>query len=370
MDITLNRDALADKLSEVVAIASRKATIPALSGVLLDAQKGHVSFSATDMEISARVACQAKVGAAGRALLPAKRLNDIVRLLPADSSVRISAIDAAVRVECGRYNSRLQTLAAADFPSFPPSAADAQAIHVSGEMLASLIRKVKSAITVTTDVRYFLNGACLLLGPGNRMTLVATDGHRLSVASAARPAGPDAQALISSQALSELTALFEHVDGVVAFTANGNHVRFACSDRALVATTIDGQFPAYERIIPKDNDKSIVVERDEMIEALRRVSLATSDNLRAVTFNVEKSGVRLVGSSSEVGEAVEHVDGKTSKVVEPVSIRLPAQYVLDFLDAAEPGKVAIELRDSMSAAILRQLDESETRYHCVVMPVA
>lgn len=366
--MTLNRDLLADKLQDVVAIASRKATIPALAGVLIEASGKQASFSATDMEISARVATTAQVERSGRVLLHAKRLSDIVKLLPTDTPVRIAAIDGttAVKVECGRYNSRLQTLAAEDFPPFPQPAEDAPTMQISGETLASLIRKVRHAVQGGSDVRYFLNGACMLLTPG-RVSLVATDGRRLALASAARPNGPDATVLISSQMLAELTEMFQHVDGAVTFALEGNHARFTCGPRLLVATKIDGQFPNYERVVPKDNDKSIVVERDDLIEALRRVSLATTDNTRSVVFNVEKGGVRLTAESSDVGEAVEHVDGAMKGGA--VSVRLPSASVLDFLSAAEPGKVAIEMKDANSAAVLRQLDERDASYRVVVMPI-
>jgi DNA polymerase-3 subunit beta len=366
MDITLNRDALADKLSEVVAIASRKATIPALNGVLIDAADKLASFSATDMEISARVACAAQVATPGRALLPAKRLNDIVRLLPNDSAVRIASDGASARIECGRYNSKLQTFSAEDFPSFPPAATDAKAIHVSGETVAALIRKVKHAAMGDTDVRYFLAGAFMILA-GPRITLVATDGRRLAIASAARPNGPDASVLISSRVLSELTAMFEHVDGAVAFNVDSNHLRFACGNRLLVATKIDGQFPSHERVMPKENDKSVAFERDEMIEALRRVSLATTGNTRPVSFDVQKNGVKLVAASADVAEAVEHVDGAVKGG--SVKVSLDSAAVLDFLDAAEPGKIVIELKDATTAALLRQVDERDTTYRCVVMPI-
>lgn len=367
MDMTLNRDMLADKLSEVVAIASRKTTIPALSGVLIDATANLASFSATDMEISARVACQASVAKVGRALLPAKRLAEIVKLLPTDQSVRLtSAGESTVNISCGRYKSTLQVFSAQDFPSFPQPAVDAPTMHVPGETLAALIRKVQHAVMATSDVRYFLAGACLILSAG-KMTLVATDGRRLAIASAKRPNGPDAQVLISSHMLNELTAMFEHVDGAVAFNLEGNHARFSCGNRLLISTKIDGQFPAYERVLPKENDKSVVVERDEMIEALRRVALASTDGTRSVIFNIDKSGIKLTAASAEVGEADEHVDGKVKGGA--VSVRLPSQAVLDFLNAAEPGKIVFELKDETTAALLRQVDESETNYRCVVMPI-
>lgn len=368
MDMTLNRDMLADKLSEVVAIASRKTTIPALSGVLIDATANLAAFSATDMEISARVACQAAVAKVGRALLPAKRLSEIVKLLPADQSVRLTTTgDSQVNISCGRFKSTLQVFSPQDFPPFPSADKDVPTIHIPGETLAALIRKVQHAVTVSSDVRYFLNGACLILTSG-KMTLVATDGRRLAIASGKRPNGPDAQVLISSHMLGELTAMFEHVDGAVAFNLEGNHVRFSCGNRLIVSTKIDGQFPSYERVLPTGNDKSVIVERDEMIEALRRVAVASTDGTRSITLDLDKSGVKMTATSAEVGEADEHVDGKVKGGA--VSVRLPSQAVLDFLSSAEPGKIVIELKDATTAALLRQVDESETNYRCVVMPIA
>lgn len=367
MDITMQCGAFVDALGQIVTIATRKTSIPVLTGVLVEADGAGVTLSATDMEISARVACQAQVAQPGLALLPAKRLYDVAKLLPADQAIRIAATadGPGVRVECGRYGSRLQVLAAADFPAFP-AATDAPRADLVGSTLAALVRKVRYAVA-EGDQRYFLAGAFLSLA-GPRMTVVATDGHRLAIASAARPDGfADAQALISSKALAELTDLFEHVDGTVTFARDGNHLRFEADGRLLLATIVDGQFPAYERIIPKGNDKSALVERDDLIAAIRRVALASSDATRSLLIDLAPDGVTVSASSLEIGDAREPVEATT--LGGPMSVRLSAPYLLDFLDATEPGKVMLELRDGASAVLLRQVDESASTYRCVVMPI-
>lgn len=364
MDITVQCGAFADQISQVVAIASRKTTMQVLSSVLVESGANAVSIAATDMEISAKVGCAAQVSTPGQMLVPAKRMADIAKLLPSDAKLRLSDTESGIHVECGRYASRLASFPLVDFPAFPQSNGGTAA-GLSASTFSALVRKVRFAI-LEGDQRYYLAGANASLTPDGRMTLMATDGHRFAIASGPRPAGPDADVLIPGKALGELASMFDGADDEIAFTVEPSHLRFACGDRLLLATRIEGKFPSHDRIVPKTNDKIITVDRDVLLGVTRRVALAASDGSRSVSITVDKGTLFMSAASTEIGDATEQIEVTYDGVT--ATVRLSAQYMMDFLDAAEPGPVVIEMRDGLSAVLLRQ-ESGATLYRYVLMPI-
>lgn len=368
MDVTLKSGALAAELALMANIASRKGTtMPALTHVLIECEpmSAEVTLSATDLEVAVRSACAAKVAAGGALLLPARRLHDIARLLPPDAELRLVSGDkGAVRVTCGNYDSRMAALPPEDFPTL--AAPEGAGAELSGAALSALVNKVQYAVA-EGDQRYFLAGARVEVTDG-LIKLIATDSHRLAVASAARPAGgSEASTLLTSKAMRELRGLFDEVDGPVTFQLSDRHLFFWAGKRMLTSVLVEGQFPKYERIIPKSHDKRVVVDRDVLALAVKRVALATTENSRTVKLSVDKDGITLSAASQDVGDALERVEVPYTGGA--ISVRINAQYAQDFLDATAPGEVALEMRDESSAVVFRQVDEKDGAYMCVVMPV-
>lgn len=368
MDVTLKSGALAAELALTANIASRKGTtMPSLTHVLLEAEpmSAEVTLAATDLEVAVRSACAAKVAAGGALLLPAKRLHDITRLLPSDAELRLTSGEkGAVRITCGNYDSRMQALPPEDFPAL--AAPEGAGSELSGAVISALAGKVQYAVA-EGDQRYFLAGARVEVTDG-QVKLVATDSHRLAIASAARPAGgTDAATLLTSKALRELRGLFDEVDGPVTFVLGERHLFFWAGRRMLISTLVEGQFPKYDRIIPKSHNKKVVVDRDRLSIAVKRVALATTESSRTVKLSVDKGGITLSAASQDVGDAVERVEAPYTG--EDIGVRINAQYAQDFLDATAPGDVAIEMRDETSAVVFRQVDEKDGAYMCVIMPV-
>jgi DNA polymerase III subunit beta len=368
MDVTMKCGALAAELALTANIASRKgSTMPALTHVLLEGEpmSAEVALSATDLEVGVRSSCPAKVNGGGALLLPGKRLHDIARLLPADSDLKLTSNGSgAVRISCGHYDSRMQALPPEDFP--PLQAPSGAGSELSGDVLSALIAKVQFAV-VEGDQRYFLAGARMEVAPGT-LKLVSTDSHRLAVASTTRAnTGHEAAVLLTGKCMRELRGLFDGVAGPVTFVLGERHLFFWAGPRLLTSVLVEGQFPKYDRIIPKSHDKRVVVDRDRLSLAVKRVALANSDTSRTVKLSVDDKGITVAASSAEVGDAVERVEVPYTGA--PVAVSINAQFAQDFLDATSPGEVALELRDERSAVVFKQVDEKADAYQCVIMPV-
>jgi DNA polymerase-3 subunit beta len=234
-----------------------------------------------------------------------------------------------------------------------------------------MIAKTQFAIT-GEDTRYFLNGALLVLRPSS-MSLVATDGHRLALIVVPRdPKTPavveeEIKTIIPRKTLSELGRLLNEGEGDIRYERGENHLFFEIGDRKLISRMIDGQFPAYERVIPKGNDKRIEFERDRLTNAVRRVALLSNERSRVVKFEIEKGKVTVASSSPDLGEARETLTADYSGP--SLQICFNAQYVLDFLLAVTTDLVALELKDEVSQAVMTPVGAEGYEYTYVIMPM-
>jgi DNA polymerase-3 subunit beta len=300
--------------------------------------------------------------------LPAKKLYEVVRALPdGDVNIETEKGGNGVKVSGGQFSSRMPTLPREDFPTItePPGAVRAA---IKGSTLAQMIAKTQFAIT-GEDTRYYLNGAQFVLGP-DKMTMVATDGHRLALVHADREGkqkGDEVKAILPRKALAELGRLLAESDGEVQYERGENHLFFEIGPRLLMSRMIDGQFPAYEKVVPKNNDKHIEFERDRLTNAVRRVALLSNERSRAVKFQVEKDKVEVTSSSPEFGEAREPITVEYSGP--EITICFNAQYVLDFLNAADSDIVALELKDDVSQAVMKPVGVEGYDYTYVIMPM-
>lgn len=366
MELTVKKGDFLHELQLCQGIVERKNTIPILGNVLLETGDGHVRLLSTDLEVGLRSRCPASVARAGSVTVPAKKLFEIVRALP-DTEIRIEAGAAgAVNVSAERFDSRMQTLPREDFPTVPDAGGDS-AETVAREPLRSMVTKTQFAIT-GEDTRYFLNGALFVLKPGT-MSLIATDGHRLALATSERAGGgggEEVQAILPRKTLGELSRLLAGGEGEVRYTRGESHLFFEIDGRLLVSRMIDAQFPAYERVIPTGNDKAVEFERDRLAGAIRRVALLSSERSQAVKFQLAKASAEVASSSPELGEAREKLpvdyDGAD------LEICFNAQYVLEFLAVADTDSVTLELKDERSQAVMYPSGE-KAAYTYVIMPM-
>ncbi len=371
MELSVRQSDLLRELQLFQGIVERKNTIPILGNVLLEANgEGSLQMLATDLEVGLRSRCAAQIGEPGSVTIPAKKLFEIVRALP-ETEIRIQqGAKGAVEVAAAQFDSRMQTLPREDFPTVPEPGSGWSAV-LPRSALGEMVAKTQFAIT-GEDTRYFLNGALLVLVEG-RMTLVATDGHRLALAAAPRGAdeteasGGEKRAILPKKTLGELARLLSDGEGDVTCEFTENHLFFEIDGRHLISRMIDAQFPAYERVIPQGNDKRIEFERDRLLRAVRRVALLSSERSRAIRFQIDTNSVEVRSSSPEVGEAKEVLEVEYGG--DAVQICFNAQYVTDFLGAADTDSVGLEFRDEMSQAVMQPVGAEGCEYTYVIMPM-
>ena len=371
MDVVVKKNDLLRELQLFQGIVERKNTIPILANVLMEARDNEIRLLATDLEVGLRSRCDAAVDKGGTLTLPAKKLYEIVKALP-DTDVRIAEDKNGVKVAADRFDSRMQTLPTEDFPAVP-DATGATNATLPRAAVREMVAKTQFAIT-GEDTRYFLNGALFILG-ATSMSLVATDGHRLALVNVDRPKGSprpskdsdDVRAILPRKTLWELGKLLMEGEGDIRYERGENHLFFDVGGRMLISRMIDGQFPAFERVIPKANNKRIEFERERLTNAVRRVSLLSNERSRAVKFQIDKGKVEVTSSSPEFGEAketlpVDYADGS-------MQICFNSQYVMDFLGAVDTDAVALELKDEVSQAVMKPIGTEGYDYTYVIMPM-
>jgi DNA polymerase-3 subunit beta len=370
MELVVRKNDLLRELQLFQGIVERKNTIPILANVLLDAKSDEVRLLATDLEVALRSRCKASVSKPGSLTLPAKKLYEIVKSLP-ETDIRITEDKNGVKVAADRFDSRMQTLPREDFPTLPESAGRSK-VALPPAALKEMVAKTQFAIT-GEDTRFFLNGALFVLR-ADTMSLVATDGHRLALVNVTRDgkAGKDkddteVKAILPKKTLGELARLLAEGESEINYERGENHLFFNVGDRVLISRMIDGQFPAYERVIPKGNDKHIEFERDRLTNAVRRVALLSNERSRAVKFQIDKGKVDVTSSSPDLGEAHETLPVDYSGAA--MQICFNAQYVLDFLSAVTTDVVALDLKDEVSQAVMRPVGAEGYDYTYVIMPM-
>jgi DNA polymerase-3 subunit beta len=368
MEILVRRNDLVKELHLVQGIVERKNSIPILSNVLAEARSGELRISATDLDVSVRCGCAAQVLAEGAVTLQAKKLYEIVRSLPeSDVSLKVEK-DEWARIKCERIEFRMAGLPREDFPSLPDGRGG-RAIEIPTSILRALAQRTAFAITAE-DARYYLAGALLVLDKDGA-AMVATDGHRLAWAQ--RKASlkvPDGlRVLVPRKAIIELVRLMEETGGeeAVTFQQGDGHLIFSAGGRTLASKMVEAQFPAFEKVIAISGDKKISVGREVLQNAIRRVSILSSERGRAVRVNLEAGRLELSASSPELGEAKESLPVDYSGA--GVEIGFNAQYLLEFLSVVGTDEVSLELKDAESQGLLRPVGENGGDYRYVVMPM-
>jgi DNA polymerase-3 subunit beta len=367
MELVVRKTDLLKELALFQGIVERKNTIPILANVLIEAKGDQMRLAATDLEVGLRGSCPASIAKPGALTIPAKKFFEIVKELP-ETDIRIEEEkNGAVKVAADRFESRMQTLPKDDFPTLPDLAAGDGSL-VNRALLREMVTKTQFAIT-GEDTRYFLNGALFVLRHDG-MALVATDGHRLALVTAPREGDPKAEeqrTILPKKTLLELGRLLGDGDGDIRFARGESHIFFEIDGRLLVSRMIDGQFPAYERVIPKGNDKRIEFERDRFQSAIRRVALLSNERSRAVKFAIESGRVEIASHTPELGEAKEQLAVEYGGPAMTISFN--AQYVLEFLNAVATDVVAIEFKDEVSQTVMRPVGATGYDYTYVVMPM-
>ena len=368
MEFSVTNSALLNELMTTQGVVERKTTIPILSNLLVEAKGSRLTITATDLELSIRTSCEAKIKKEGAATIPAKKLLDLVRLLP-EGEIKFKLLENHwVEILSDRKKYKMVGMAKENFPAIP--AVPHTLVKIPAATLKSLIGRTKFAISLE-ESRYTLNGGLLILKP-DTLAMVATDGHRLALAETDQKLAGlngEVRVLIPKKAMDEVEKLAAAAgsDAQMDFARDESHLFFQTGHRLLISRILTGQFPNYEAVLPKENNKVVVLERAELGDAVRRVSQLADQRSHAVKLSVSKEGVEISASSPEYGEAKESIEKEFKG--EPMAIGFNAQYMLDFLGAAAEGPISIELKDEQSAGQMRPLADENYRYRYIIMPM-
>ncbi len=368
IEITVSKFELLRELTATQGVVERKTTIPILSNYLFEAAGDKLSLTATDLDLSLRTSCNAKVKKEGACTIPARKLYDYVKLLP-DADITIRLLENHwVSIRCGRSNTKMVGMAKSNFPGLPVFPA-AGAIKIPAAVLRSMIAKTGFAIA-SEESRYTLNGALMVLKPES-ITMVATDGHRLAhierTGEKFDGVSGEMKTLIPKKAMDELKSLLDSDVETIDFAKDESTLFFRVGPRLLTSRQLTGQFPNYEAVLPKDISKSVTLQGDELGAAIARVAQFADERSRAVKLRLEKGELKLSASSTETGDSEDSLE--VAYDGEPVSIGFNAQYLMDFIKATGSTAVKLELKDPQSAGQLRPAEGEDYKYRYIVMPM-
>jgi DNA polymerase-3 subunit beta len=370
MQLTIERTALLKALGHVQSVVERRNTIPILSNVLLSAGRNGLSFAATDLDMEMMDETEAVVNVQGQITAPAHTLYEIVRKLPdgADVELRYAGDDPRLAVSAGRSRFNLPVLPAGDFPVMSSEGLSVR-YTLMKEDLARLIDKTRFAIS-TEETRYYLNGLYLHVvsdGGEAKLRAVATDGHRLALAEMAAPEGAAGGpgVIIPRKTIDQVRRLLEDGSGPVEIHVSAAKIRFEFGRAALTSKVIDGSFPDYMRVIPRDNDRILLVDNGVLASAVDRVSTISAEKSRSVKLAVEPGRVVLTVRNMEAGQAVEEIE--VDYHAETFEIGFNARYLMDV--TGQIGGENAELRFADPASPTLVLDPTDAGVQYVLMPL-
>lgn len=369
MEITVGKFELLRELTATQGVVERKTTIPILSNYLFEAAADKLSLTATDLDLSLRTACNAKVKKEGSCTIPARKLYDYVKLLP-DAEITIKLLENHwVSIRCGRSNTKMVGMAKSNFPTLPvfPTAG---VVKIPAQVLRGMIAKTGFAIA-SEESRYTLNGALMVLKPES-ITMVATDGHRLAHIERSgekfEGVSGEMKTLVPKKAMDELKSLLDSTDAeTIDFAKDESTLYFRIGPRLLTSRQLTGQFPNYEAVLPKDITKSVSIPGDDLGAAISRVAQFADERSHAVRLRLEKGELKLSASSTETGESEDSIE--VAYDGDPMTIGFNAQYLIDFIKATGSGPVLLELKDPQSAGQLRPGEGEDYKYRYIVMPM-
>jgi DNA polymerase-3 subunit beta len=359
------QEKLLGALQSVAGIVERRHTLPILANVLLRKNGPNVEFTTSDLEIQVRTTAELG-GDAGTlsTTVGARKLIDILRMLPADQVVTLTSAANKLTLQGGRSRFTLQTLPSEDFPLVNEAADFGPAFSVPQKTLRRLVDQVHFAMAVH-DIRYYLNGI-LFIAEGKTLTLVATDGHRLALAQATlEDEIPKQEVILPRKTVLELQRLLRDEDTPIEMRFAGNQARFSFSGMEFVTKLVEGKFPDYNRVIPKGHKNILTLGRAPLLACLQRAAILTSEKFKGVRLNFEPGTLRIASSNAEQEEAKEELEIDYSG--DAIDIGFNVTYLMDALANMNVEMLKIELQDGNASALITAPDQPGFKY--VVMPM-
>jgi len=365
MKFSLNRELLLKPLLLVSGAVERKSTLPILSNVLFEVSGQSLTLTATDLELE--MVSYANIdnqGDDGKVTIPARKLLDICKSLPDDSVLVFETTGDVIKISTGRSKYSLSTLPADDFPNIEEWKGDVEFKLQKSELLR-LIESTHFSMA-NQDVRYYLNGMSIET-EGNEIRSVATDGHRLAICKISNPLLelPTRQVIIPRKGILEIIRLLDPVDEEIQVFLGSNHVRIIDSGYSFTSKLVDGRFPDYRRVLPRNGDKILETDKDQMRQVLSRASILSNEKFKGVRLNFSSTELKITANNPEQEQAEEVIE--IDFPFDDVEVGFNVSYVLDVLNAVKDSRVKFTLADANSSVVIEGSDSSEAIY--VVMPM-
>jgi DNA polymerase-3 subunit beta len=352
-------------LQSVAGIVERRHTLPILANVMIRKTGSQIQLTTSDLEIQIRTSAVLD-GDAGNftTTVGARKLIDILRTMPSDQMVSLESSQNKLILKGGKSRFTLQSLPAEDFPLVQEAANFGPVFSVPQKTLKALLSQVSFAMAVH-DIRYYLNGI-LFVAEGKQLSLVATDGHRLAFSSATLDVEvPRQEVILPRKTVLEMQRLLSDKEGAIEMQFAGNQAKFSFEGMEFVTKLVEGKFPDYNRVIPKNHKNIITLGRTTLLASLQRTAILTSEKFKGVCLNIEPGTLRVASNNAEQEEAVDELD--IDYAGDAIEIGFNVTYLIDALTNMEQDMVKIELADSNSSALLTIPDDEAFKY--VVMPM-
>lgn len=364
MKFICKRSDLMHGVQTVINAVSNRNTLPILSNILFETDEQQLRLSTTDLEVSIKCHITADITDSGSITIPAKRLSEIVRELP-DQDISVSVNDNhLITMICGKSTFKLNGLPKDEYPVLPKVKKD-KGFNLSKSLLQSIIKKIIFSVS-TDETRYVLNGVLVMVNE-EKLLMVSTDGHRLSLFNQSLEKAPNQKFnhIVPAKALQELNKILDD-EGDVNIQLNDNQIIFSTADVVLMSRLIDGQFPNYEQVIPKQSDKKIVIDTNQLLAATRRVALMASDKSNSVKYAISQGKMVITANTPEVGEAEEEIE--VNYQGDNIAVAFNAKYNLDVLKNMGSDQCSLELTTNLNPGLFKPVQEDD-HYLCVVMPM-
>jgi len=368
MQFVVSKQDLQRELGFVQGVVERKNTIPVLSNILIE-NRGEttIRITGTDLEATIRCEMEADILTEGSICVQARKLFEIARLLPDAPVTFKKEANDWVTVTCAKSKFKMVGVSKDAFPEVPET--KSAPTMISAAVMKTFVDRTIFAIT-QEESRYTLSGAKLIMD-ADGAKMVTTDGHRLAYierkGTSKDGAGESIDTLIPRKTLAELTKIAAGYEGDIKMWMDANHIFFDVGKHLLISRMLYGQFPNYDMVMPKTNDKTVEFDGPLLNAAIRRVALMSDERSHAIRFHLEPNQLVISSQNAEEGEANETVPTEYSG--EETDIGFNAQYLQDFLNVVGDGKVAFEFKDGSSQAQLRPADGGDYDYKYVVMPM-
>jgi DNA polymerase-3 subunit beta len=361
--VKATRDALLKPLQVVSGIVERRQTLPILANILVRKDGERVSFTATDLEI--QIQTSADIGAgkdAAATTVAARKLVDILRALP-ESDVALSLSNKKLAIASGKSRFNLQTLAAEEFPTVAQAEFTAD-FTLPASTFKYLLSMVHFAMA-QQDIRYYLNGM-LLVVDGTTVRAVATDGHRLALCEVTKDgASSKIEAIIPRKTVLELSRLLPDTDDPVRVQMAANQVKFSFGDIELVSKLVEGKFPDYQRVLPAANTKVFAIGREDLMHALQRAAILTTDKFKGVRMVLATGSLKITSTNADQEDAQDELE--IDYTGDGLDIGFNVNYLLDVLANLKNEQISFSLGDALGSALITMPDSEKFKY--VVMPM-